>query len=121
MQGVRDLVIEMTGLVVAAKLAQGGLVQVKHSLAQCAGWRITGGKALPVNLAQGADGSGAVLLADFAILVALAIVETCLAHAALPCAWLEASSRHGQMAIVHRNQFAGDEGGRGHAVELDQQ
>src|SRR4029079_4348056 len=86
-QGVRDLVIQVTGLVVAAKLAQRCLVQVKHNLAQRVGWGITGGKALPINLAQRADQRGAVLVADFAILVALAIVETCLAHAALPCAY----------------------------------
>src|ERR671911_2507593 len=82
-QGVGDLVIEMTGLVVAAKLAQRCLVQVKKNIAQLVGWGITGGKTLPVNLAQGADWGGAVLVADFTIL--LAIVGTCLAHAALPC------------------------------------
>src|SRR5439155_8211360 len=90
-QGVRDLVIEMTGLVIAAKLAQRRLVQVKHNLAQSVGRGITGGKTLPVNLAQGADQGGAVLVADFTIL--LAVVETCLAHAALPCADAQASSR----------------------------
>jgi hypothetical protein len=66
-------VIEMTGLVVAAKLAQRCLVQVKHDIAQLVGWGITGGKTLPVNLAQRADGGGAVLVADFTIL--LAVVE----------------------------------------------
>jgi len=45
-----------------------------------------------------------MLVADFAIVVALAIVETRLAHAALPCAWERASSRRGEMAIVHRNR-----------------
>ena len=74
MQGVRDLVIEMTGLVVAAKLAQRCLVQVKHDIAQLVGWGITGGKTLPVNLAQRANRGGAVLMADFTIL--LAVVET---------------------------------------------
>src|SRR5438874_11454390 len=64
-QGVRDLVIEMTGLVVAAKLTQRCLVQVKHNLAQFVGWGITGSKTLSVNLAQGADQGGAVLVADF--------------------------------------------------------
>ena len=86
MQGVGDLVIEMTGFEVAAKLAQRCLVQVKHDLAQRVGWGIAGGKTLPVNLAQGADQGGPMLVADFAIVVALAIVETRLAHAALPCA-----------------------------------
>jgi len=43
-----------------------------------------------------------VLMADFTIL--LAVVETCLAHAALPCADAETSSRRGGMAIVHCNR-----------------
>src|SRR5258708_17064724 len=101
-RGVCDLVIEMTGLVVAAKLAQRCLVQVKKNVAQPVGWGITGGKTWPVNLAQCADGGGSVFVADFTIL--LAGVETCLAHAALPCASVEASSHRGEMAIVHRNQ-----------------
>jgi hypothetical protein len=103
-RGVRDLVIQMTGLVVAAKLAQRCLVQVKKNVAQLVGWGIAGGKTLPVNLAQCADRRGAVLVADFAIVVALAIVETCLTHAALPCACVETSSHPGEMAIVHRNR-----------------
>jgi hypothetical protein len=45
-----------------------------------------------------------VLVADFAILVALAIVGTCLAHAALPFACAETSSRWRRMAIVHCNR-----------------
>src|SRR3954464_15419794 len=102
MQGVRDLVIEMTGLVVAAKLVQRRLVQIRQSFAQLVGWGITGGKTWPVNLAQRADGGGAVLVADFTIL--LAVVETCLAHAALPCADVETSTRRGEMAILHCNR-----------------
>src|SRR6185312_5280377 len=98
-QGVRDLVVEMTGLVVAAKLAQRRLVQIRQSLAQLVGRGITGGKTLPVNLAQRADRGGAVLVADFTIL--LAVVRTCLAHIALPCADLETSSHMSEMAIVH--------------------
>src|SRR6187401_654076 len=86
-QGVRDLVLEMTGLVVAAKLTQRRLVQIKQNIAQLIGWGIPGGKTLPVNLAQRADGGGAMLVADFTVL--LAVVETCLAHAALPCADVE--------------------------------
>jgi hypothetical protein len=43
----------------------------------------TGCETLSVNLAQRADEGVSVLVADFAILVAMAIVETCLAHAAL--------------------------------------
>src|SRR3954469_21919578 len=92
----------MTGLVVAAKLVQRRLIQIRQSLAQLVGWGITGGKTLPVNLAQRADGGGAVLVADFTIL--LAVVRTCLTHAALPCASVETSSRQGEMAIVHCNR-----------------
>src|SRR5690348_14251111 len=72
----------MTGLVVAAKLAERRLVQVEENIAERIGGRIPGGKTLPVDLAQGADRGGAVLVADFTIL--LAVVGTCLAHAALP-------------------------------------
>jgi hypothetical protein len=45
-----------------------------------------------------------VLVADFAILVAVAIVETCLAHAALHCADVETSSHCDEMATLHRNR-----------------
>src|SRR5436309_1986593 len=86
-RGVGDLVIQMTGLVVATKLAQRCLVQVKQNVTQLVGRGITGGKTLPVNLAQCADEGVAVLVADFAIVVALAIVETCLTHAALHYAY----------------------------------
>jgi hypothetical protein len=99
-QGVRDLVIEMTGLVVAAKLAQRCLVQVKKNIAQLVGWGITGGKTWPVNLAQGADGSGTVLVADFAIL--LVVVETCLAHGRSPlcrCRNIHPLARNGNRAL----------------------
>src|SRR3982750_2519129 len=99
MQGVRDLVIEMTGLVVAAKLVQRRLVQIRQSLAQLVGWGITSGKTWPVNLAQRADGGGAVLVADFTIL--LAVVETCLTHAALPlcrCRNIHPPGRNGNLA-----------------------
>src|SRR6185503_8339641 len=101
-QGVRDLVIEMTGLVVATKLTQRCLIQVSQNIAQLLGWGITGGKTLPVNLPQGADLGGAMLVADFTIV--LTVVETCLAHAALPCAGIETSSRRGGMTIVHCNR-----------------
>ena len=63
-----------------------GIEIMKHHLAQSVRGGIAGGKALPVDLAQRADQRGAVLVADFAILIALAIVKTWLAHAALPCA-----------------------------------
>src|ERR1041384_7334552 len=96
----------MTGLVIAAELAQRRLVQVKEDIAQLVGGGIAGGETLAVNPAQRADLDGAVLVADFAIV--LAGVGTCLAHAALPCACIETSSRWVGMAIVHcnRNQEA---------------
>ena len=79
-----DLVSEMTGLVIATELAQRGLVQMGQNVAQFIGRGITGGKTLSVNLAQRADEGVAVLVADFAVVIAVAIVEACLAHAALP-------------------------------------
>ena len=60
-------------------------VELKQNVAQLLGCRITGGKSLSVDLAKRANQRGAVLVADFAIVVAVAIVETCLAHVALPC------------------------------------
>src|SRR5262249_41390980 len=68
---------------IAAELAQRCLVELKQNLAQLLGFRITGCEALSVNLTQRADEGVAVLVADFAIPVAVAIVETRLAHAAL--------------------------------------
>jgi hypothetical protein len=68
---------------IAAKLAQRRLIQLKKDFAQLLGRGITGGKALSVNLAQRADEGVAVLVADFAVVVAMAIVETGFAHAAL--------------------------------------
>jgi hypothetical protein len=44
-----------------------------------------------------------VLVADFAVVVAAAIVETCLAHVALLVPRATASSRRDQMAILRRN------------------
>ena len=44
---------------------------------------LSGCEALSVNLRQCADRRVTVLVADFAIVVAVAIVQTCLAHAAL--------------------------------------
>src|SRR5664279_3923516 len=81
---LRDLVLQMTGLVIAAELAQRRLVELKQDLAQCRGSRITGGETDPVDLAQRADQGVAVLVTDFTVLVAVAIVESRLAHAALP-------------------------------------
>ena len=76
----------MAGLMIAAELVQRRLVQLKQDFAELFAVRITGGETLSVNLAQRADQGVSMLVADFAILVAVAIVETCLAHAALHCA-----------------------------------
>src|SRR4029077_14075415 len=81
---VGDLVREMAGLVIAPELAQRRLVQVGQNVAQFLGRGITGCEARAGDLAQRADEGVAVLVADFAILVAVAIVEAGLAHAALP-------------------------------------
>ena len=82
MQRVGYLVLQVAGLMIAAELAQRGLIQLKQNLAQLLGFRIAGGKTLSVNLTQRADQGVSVFVADFAILVAMAIVETCLAYVA---------------------------------------
>src|SRR5882757_7232539 len=69
---------------IAAELAQRRLVQLKQNLAQFLGFGIAGCETLSVNLSQRADEGVAVFDADFAILVAVASVETRFAHAALP-------------------------------------
>src|SRR5580704_17741134 len=94
----------MAGLVIAAELAQRCLVQLKQDIAEfLSGW-ITGGKTLSVNLAQPADENVAVLVADFCVVVAVAIVETGFAHAARHGARVAtASSRRNQMATLRRN------------------
>src|ERR1700730_17317015 len=83
LRSVRGLVFQVAGLMIAAELAQRGLVQLKQNLAQLLGFGIAGCETLSVNLAQRADQGVSVLVADFAVLVTVAIVETCLAHAAL--------------------------------------
>src|SRR3954469_23917870 len=70
----------MAGFMIAAELAQLRLVQLKQDFAQLFGGGITGGKTLSVNLAQGADEGVAVLVADFAVMVAVAIFDTCITH-----------------------------------------
>ena len=67
---------------IATDLAQGRFVKLKHYLAQFRSSRIPGRKALAVNFTQRLDKSVAVLAADFAILVAMTMVETRFAHAA---------------------------------------
>src|SRR6202171_1899303 len=86
LRSVGDLVFQVAGLMIAAELAQRRLVQLKQNLAQLLGFRIAGCETLSVNLTQRADHGCSVFAADFAILVAVAIVETRLAHAALHCA-----------------------------------
>jgi hypothetical protein len=83
---VCNLLLKMAGLVIAAELAERRLVQLKQNLAQLPGFRIAGRETLSVNLTLRADERVSVFAADFAILVAMAIVETRLAHAALHCA-----------------------------------
>jgi hypothetical protein len=55
-------------------------------------------------LPHSADKGGFVFAADFAILVAVPIVETCLAHGALHCPKPRASSRRGRMATKLRSR-----------------
>jgi len=66
-------VFEVAGLMIAAELAQRGLVELQQDLAQLLGSGIAGGEALPVDLAQCADEGSAVLVADFAVLVAVIV------------------------------------------------
>src|SRR3977135_925461 len=98
---VGDFVLQVTGLMIAAELAQRRFVQLKQNFAQLLGFRIAGCEALSVNLAQRADEGVSVFAADFAIPVALATVETCLAHAALHCA----HSREHPHAGTERGKF----------------
>src|SRR5882757_3112972 len=84
LRGLGDLVAEMAGLVIAAELAQRRLVQMSQNIAQLLGRRIARRETRSVNLAQGAQQRVAVLAADFAVMVAVSVVETWLAHAALP-------------------------------------
>jgi hypothetical protein len=85
-RSVGYLVVEMAGLMIAAQLAQGSVVELKQNVTQLVRFRIPRSETLSVNLAQRANEGVAVLVADFAILVAMAIVEARLVHAALPCA-----------------------------------
>jgi len=73
----------MVGLMIAAELAQRRLVQLMQDIAQLLGRGITGSKTWSVNLAQRADEGVAVLVADFAVVVAVAIVETGFTHVSL--------------------------------------
>lgn len=95
----------MAGFMIAAELAQRRFVELKKNLAQCLGFRMPSGETLSVDLTQRADERVPVLMADFAVVIAVAIVETCFAHGALhySCS-LRASSRLDQMAILRRNR-----------------
>src|SRR5579872_1190739 len=82
-QCLRDLVFQMAGLVIAAELAERRFVELRQDFAQLLGRGITGGETLAINLAQRADEGVAMLVADVAIVIAVAIVETGLVSAAL--------------------------------------
>ena len=75
---------DVAGFIIPAQLAQRRFVELTQNVAQLLGGRITGGETLSVNLAQRADEGVAVLVAYFAIVLAVSIVEACLAHATLP-------------------------------------
>src|ERR1700692_959329 len=89
---------------IAAELAQRRFVQLKKNLAQCLGFRMPGSETLSVNLTQRLDGRVSVFVADFTVVVAVAIIETCVAAGSLPCAFTQRpSSCPDQMAILRRN------------------
>src|SRR5260370_40595959 len=99
-----DLVLQVAGLVIAPELAQRRLIQLKQNLAQFLGFRIAGREILSVNFPQRPDEGVSVFAADFAVLVPVGIVETCLAHAGSPlCPQQIASSRRAQMATEARS------------------
>jgi hypothetical protein len=94
----------MAGLMIAAELTQRRFIQLKKNVAQFLDFGITGGEAPSINQAQRPDQAISVLVVDFAVVVAVAIVETCLAHAAallMPRA--TASSHRDQLATLRRN------------------
>jgi hypothetical protein len=84
--GGNDLAIQVAGLMIPAKLAQRCLVQLQQDLAQLLSFGITRSETLPVELSQRADDGVSVFAADFTVRVAVAVIETCLAHATLHCA-----------------------------------
>jgi putative transposase len=104
-------------LAAANRASKVGSFQLKQNLAQLLGFRIALGKTLSVNLTQRADQGVSVFAADFAILVAVAIVETCLAHAALSCARRDSillqgtnGDRRAREITAHvRRHYPGDE------------
>jgi hypothetical protein len=80
LRSIFDLVLQVARLMIAAELAQRCFVELKKNLAHFFGFRIIGCETLSVNLTQRADKSISMFVADFAVVVAVAIVETCLAH-----------------------------------------
>jgi hypothetical protein len=60
---------------------------VEKNFAQYFGFRMPGGETLSVNLTRRVDGRVSVFVADFPVAVDVAIVETCVAHGALHCAY----------------------------------
>src|ERR1700756_98163 len=88
---------------ITAELAQGRLIQLKQNLAQPLRFRIASRETLPVNLTQRTNEGVPVFCADFAVGVAVAIVGTCLAHAALHCA---RSRQHPPAAIKWQSRRA---------------
>jgi hypothetical protein len=52
LRSVRDLVLQMAGIMIAAESTQRRIIELKENVTQLLGWRITGGKTLSVNLAQ---------------------------------------------------------------------
>src|ERR1700712_1482134 len=83
LRGLGDLVLQVAGFMIAAELAQRRFVELKQDIAQLRGVRIAGCEAAAVNLAQRAEEGVAVLVADVAVVVAMTMVQTWLAHAAL--------------------------------------
>jgi hypothetical protein len=80
-EALATLCSQVAGLMIAAELAERRLVQPKQYLAQLLGFKIAGCETLSVNLTLRVDEGVSVFGADLAVLV----VETCLAHAALLC------------------------------------
>ena len=87
LRSFRYLLLQVAGFVIAAELAQRSFVELKKNLAQRLGFRMPGGETLSVNLTQRVDGRVSVFVADFTVVVTVAIVETCFAHGALHCAY----------------------------------
>jgi hypothetical protein len=105
LRSFRYLLLQVAGFVIAAELAQRRFVQLKKNLAQCLGFRMPSGETLSVNITQRANDRVSVFVADFSVVVTVAIVETCFAHGALHCAYsLRASSCLDRMAILRRNR-----------------